>query len=141
MALGPGGIDVLQTSPGKFVLMASLKDGGGNKVTSGTTTASIFEKQDDGSLKTYDFNDNTFKSGACTTPTVALSHQRGTNNTLSTGIWTAVLSTVSDFQTGGVYIVQVTNSAAMPADQERLHQWGGAEGDQQGLFGLIPAAL
>ena len=45
-----------------------------------------------------------------------------------TGIWTAVLSTLTALTVGGVYIAQVTNSGAVPESQEREFQFGGAEG-------------
>lgn len=98
-------------------------------VSSGTTSLRVFEVQTDGTLKSYDFNDNTFKATALTTATASMTHQTGNNSTYSTGIWTYVLSTVSGFTSGNIYIYSVTNVSATPPTIEREFQYGGAEGD------------
>jgi 2-keto-3-deoxy-galactonokinase len=64
-----------------------VKDSSGVAITTGTTSLRIFEIQSDGSLKQYDFNDNTFKTTALTTATASMTHQT-TNTTQSTGTGT-----------------------------------------------------
>lgn len=122
------GVDVRQTSS-RLVFRVALKDATGAKLASGTTTYRLYELQDDGDLLSYDFNDNTFKSGALTTATASMAHQQGNNNTHDTGIWTAALTTLTGFTAEGIYIIQVNNSGAAPTDQEREFQFGSAEGD------------
>lgn len=128
MALGPKGIDVRQTS-GQLVFRSSLKDATGAKLATGTTTLSLYEVQDDGTLKSYDFTTNTFKTTALTTETQAMTHRTGNNGTTNTGIWTVALATLSGFTAGGVYIAVVSNTSASPPQQEREFQFGSAEGD------------
>ncbi len=123
------GIDIRETQNGDMQFRAFLQDSSGNLVTSGPTTLKLYEMQDDGALYSYDFNDNTFKSGALTTETVNMTHRQGNNNSTDTGIWTYDLSTVSDFQIGGIYFALVNNSNAFPFDQCREFQWGDGFGD------------
>lgn len=125
---GTKGIDVRETA-GQLVFRHSLKDSAGAKVTTGTTTLRLYEVQADGTLLSYDFNDNTFKATALTTATLAMTHRQGNNNTYNVGVWTAVLSTLGAFTAGRVYVVQVNNTGASPPEQEREFQFGGAEGD------------
>lgn len=123
------GIDVLQTSS-EIIQEVFLQDSTGAKVTTGTTTIAYDEVQDgDGTLKSYDFNDNTFKATALTTATANMTHQQRNNNTVNTGIWTHRLATLTGFTKGKVYIVEFNNSGASPPDQRRKFQWGSAEGD------------
>jgi hypothetical protein len=122
------GLSVRQTGTA-IVLRAGLLDAAGAQVTSGTTTLHLFEFQSDGSLKTYDWNDNTFKATACTTGSTTMSHQQGNNSTQNTGVWTKALSTLTGFTAGAVYLVMVTNSGASPAWQWDEFQYGSAEGD------------
>jgi len=122
------GIDIRQSGD-RIVFRAALKDITGTKLTSGTTTLRIFELQTDATLKSYDFTDNTFKTTALTTATQSLTHRTGNNSTYNTGIWTYALTTVTGFTRGGVYIAQVTNTAASPPDTEREFQYGEGPGD------------
>jgi hypothetical protein len=124
------GIDVRQTGTA-LLFRAFLQDGASPiaKVTSGTTTYSLYELQSDGTLKSYDFSDNTFKTTALTTATAALTHRTGNNSTVNTGVWTAALATLTGFTVGALYLVQVNNSTAVPPDQTREFQYGSAEGD------------
>lgn len=122
------GIDV-RHSGDRIVFRALLQDSTGAIVTTGTTTVRLYEVQSDATLKSYDFNDNTFKTTALTTETLALTHRAGNNATTNTGLWTAALTTVSGFTAGNLYIAQVSNSGASPAIQAREFQYGGAEGD------------
>jgi hypothetical protein len=74
MALGPKGIDVRQTT-GQLVFRAFLQTSAGALLGTGTTTLSLLEIQSDGTVKSYDFNDNTFKTTALTTATLAMTHR------------------------------------------------------------------
>ena len=122
------GIDVRQTYD-RLVFRGSLKDTLGAILATGTTTLRLFELQSDGTLKSYDFNDNTFKTTALTTATLAMTHRTGNNSTYNTGIWTVGLTTLTGFTVGNIYFAQVSNSSASPADQEREFQFGSEEGD------------
>jgi hypothetical protein len=128
MALGPKGIDVRQTT-GQLVFRAFLQTSAGALLGTGTTTLSLLEIQSDGTVKSYDFNDNTFKTTALTTATLAMTHRPANNGATTTGFWTAILSTLTGFTAGGVYVVLVNNSGASPTDQAREFQFGSAEGD------------
>lgn len=122
------GIDVRQSGD-RILIRVSLKDSSGTKVTTGTTSLSLYELQSDGTLKSYDFNDNTFKTTALTTASVSMTHRTGNNGTVSTGLWTYALTTVSGFTRGNIYIAQVGNSGASPTEQEREFQYGDEQGD------------
>jgi hypothetical protein len=128
MAVIAKGVDVRQTT-GQLLFDALLQDSAGALVTTGTTTAKVYEVQDNGTLRSYDFNDNTFKTTALTTETLALTHRTGNNATTNTGYWSAVLSTLTGFTVGGIYLVLINNTGASPADQIRKFQFGGAQGD------------
>ena len=130
MAVGPQGIDVRKSS-GQLVFRVLLQTTGGALVTSGTTTLKLYELQDDGDLLSYDFDDDTFKSGALTTEDAPgnMVHQQGNNNSTDTGIWTYDLATLTGFTEGGVYYALANNSNATPTDQVREFQFGGAQGD------------
>lgn len=130
------GVSVRQTG-NQLVFRASLKDSSGVKLTTGTTVLTLYEIQSDGTLKSYDFNDNTFKTTALTTATLAMTHRTGNNSTVNTGVWTAALSTLTGFTIGGMYLAQVNNAGASPVDQEREFQYGGVEGDLLVTAGLV----
>lgn len=124
------GIDVRQTTD-RLHIDAFLLDSAGAVVTSGTTSARLYEIQDDATatIESYDFNDNTFKTTALTTETVALTHKQGNNATTNTGYWSVSLTTLTGFVVGKTYLIQVTNSGASPTLQTRKFQFGNAEGD------------
>jgi hypothetical protein len=126
--VGVKGIDVRQTGTA-LVFRASLKDANGAKVTAGTTTVYLYELQSDGTLKSYDFASNTFKTTALTTETAAASHQTGNNGTTNTGVWTYALSTLTGFTVGAMYLATFSNSSASPPQQEREFQFGSHQGD------------
>jgi hypothetical protein len=129
-ATGNQGIDVRQ-SANRLVFRALLQDSAGAIVTTGTTTLRLYELQDDGTLKSYDFSSNTFKTTALTTETLSMTHRTGNNGTTNTGLWTGVLSTLTGFTVGAIIFAQVLNSGASPAVQASQFQFGGAEGDLQ----------
>lgn len=122
------GINVRQTG-GKLLLRAFLQTSAGALLGVGTTTAKIEELQDDGTIKSFDFNSSTFKSTALTTPTTALSHQLANNATETTGFWTAAVPITTGFTVGAEYVVIVNNASASFTDQCHQFQFGGAEGD------------
>lgn len=129
--MGYRGINVLQSGD-RLVFRVSLKDAGGAKVTSGTTELRIFELQPDGSIKWYDFGDNTFKTGTPSDDETTLTHRQYTDHagaSQDTGLWTGALTTVSGFTLGGIYLVQVSNSGAFPESQEYQFQYGLTEGN------------
>jgi hypothetical protein len=128
------GIDVRQTSD-RLIFRASLKDSSNAKYAgTNATTLRLFELQSDGTLKSYDFSDNTFKTGLLATATASMTHRTGNNGSYNTGVWTYALvptaaTALTGFTRGGLYIAQVSNSSAVPPEQEREFQYGGEQGD------------
>ncbi len=127
-AIGFKGISVRQTSSA-ILLDCFLVDNVGAKVTTGTTTLSLFELQSDGTLKTYDFNNNTFGTGTVTTLTVNMTHQTVNNTAANSGIWTYALSTLTGFTMGAMYYAEVNNALSATPNQVRKFQWGSLEGN------------
>jgi hypothetical protein len=116
-------------APGDRILFrVFLLDSAGALVTSGTTTLRLYKIVSDGTISSYDFNDNTFKTTALTTETVNLTHRQGNNGTTNTGLWTYALTTVTGFATDDVILALVNNSGATPAWQSHQFQYGGVEG-------------
>lgn len=133
------GIAIRQTS-GQLIVRAALRTGAGAKVTSGTAELRLWELQDDGTLKHYDFDDDTFKTGTPTDDEVELTHRQVVDDAAAaydTGVWTYALSTLSGFTEGNVYLAEITHGSAVPASLVQEFQFGGAEGD---LFAKIEAA-
>lgn len=122
------GIDVRQTG-GVFTVEAFLQDSTGAIVTSGTGTIRVYEEQDDGSLKSLDFDDGFFKTTALTTETASLTHRTGNNGTRNTGIWTYIQNPAPVMTVGALYFVQMLHSSAYPPVQTRKFQWGSDQGD------------
>lgn len=129
MAVSERGIDIKQSAGGQLVFEVGLDDSTGSMVTSGTTSLYLYELQSDGTLKSYDFNDNTFKTTALTTETVNMTHRKGNNGNTNTGIWTYSLGTLSGFTIGAIYISLIVNTGANPVNNRRKFQYGsGQEG-------------
>jgi hypothetical protein len=128
--MGFKGITIRQSAD-RILFRESIKDSSGLAVVTGSATLRIYELQNDGTLKSYDFNDNTFKTTALTTATVLMTHRTGNNSTVNTGIWTYALTTVSGFTAGNIYISSVNHPSATPPSFEREFQYGGADGDIQ----------
>ena len=134
------GVDVRETGD-RLVFRALLQDSDGALLATGTTTLKLYELQNDGTLYSYDFNDNTFKSGALTTETQAMTHRTGDNNTTNTGLWTWALTTLTDFTAGNIYFAMVNNTGAFPVDQQREFQFGsGVLADVVAISGDATAA-
>lgn len=124
---GFAGVDVRQAG-NVLLFRVKLDAAAGTLLTTGATSLRLYELQDDGTLKSFDWADYTFKTGALTTETLSMTHRTGNNGTFSTGIWTAVLATLSGFTSGAMYFAHVTNTGASPQSQAREFQYGGAEG-------------
>lgn len=121
------GVNV-RTSGERILFRTLLLNSAGTLVTSGTTTLRLYRIVNDGTIESYDFNDNTFKTTALTTETVNLVHRQGNNGTTNTGIWTYALTTVTDFSDDDMILALVNNSSATPAWQAHQFQYGGVEG-------------
>lgn len=129
------GVDVRETGD-RILYRALLQDSDGAIVTSGTTTLKLYELQNDGTLKSFDFSDNTFKTTALTTETQALTHRQGNNSTTNTGLWTWAQTTLTGFTFGNIYFAVITNSGASPTVQIREFMYGGT-GDYGVVFGTV----
>lgn len=128
------GIDIRADSD-RLVFRALLTDGAGNPLTSGTTELRLYELQDDGTLKVYDFADNTFKTTTPTDDEQTMAHQTVKDDAgadRDTGLWTLALATLTGFTRGRVYFAEVHHASAAPTRQVREFQCGGVEGDQVG---------
>lgn len=135
------GIDIRAASGG-LLFRAFLQDSVGAILATGTTTLRLYELQTDGSLKSYDFTGDTFKTTALTAPTLALTHRTGNNTTYSTGIWSVALTTLTGFTAGSIYFAEINNAGASPPDQVREFQYGsGVLADVQQWLGATPLAL
>lgn len=134
--MGYKGINVLETGD-RIIFIESLKDSSGEIIVAGTTSLRLYELQSDGSLKSYDFNDHTFKTTALTTATVTMTHRTGNNSTVDTGLWTYALATLTGFTPGMIYISSVNNNSASPTETERKFQYGGDEGDLPMAYGRV----
>lgn len=138
------GIDIRE--PSAVIVEELLLDADGAIITSGAATLRIAERQSDGTLRTFDFNDNTFKTTTVTTETAAPTHRQLNNGATDTGVWTFVQSTVGGFTAGRVYLTFVEHDD-LPSPIVRKFQWGIASGsldlysDQVSLIdGAITAA-
>lgn len=139
--MGYGGINVRESGD-RVVFRAFLLDGDGLPVIDGDTLLYLYELQGDGSLKSYDFSDHSFKGGEVTSETTAMTHQAGNGGLTDTGLWTAVLTNMTGFTRGGVYLALVKNALACPAVQAREFQYGNGEGDlDSDELHLVKAAL
>lgn len=125
---GYKGIDVKQTGD-RLIFDVFLQDGTGTLVTGDSPTLKLYELQSDKTLKSYDFSDDTFKSTALTTETLAMVNRLGNNNTTETGYYNCSLTTLTGFTVGAIYLALVSTSLASPTEQLRKFQFGSAEGD------------
>jgi len=117
------GIDIRESGD-KLLFDALLQDLAKSPVTTGTTSLYLYELQADGSLKSYDFDDDTFKATALTTETASMTHRTGNNGTTNTGLWTYALTTVTGFTPGGIYYARVKHGTE-EVDDFRKFQYGG----------------
>ena len=128
------GIDIRQTSAGKLIIRASIKDSSGVAVTAGSPTCRIVEIQDDGTFTTLEWNVSgqyTFKTSPIT-PTSPTSGgaAAGVVTHQALGLWTCAIPNTSAFVKGAIYVAILSGgTGAFPAQQEREFQWGDADGD------------
>ena len=122
---GFGGVNVRQS--GSNLLVRTLLQNANSLVTSGTVSLYLWELQSDGTINTYDFNDNTFKATAVTTETAAMTYRKSNNASTDTGLWTYQLAPTTGFTIGAIYMARVHCTGATPYDQVREFQWGGSE--------------
>jgi hypothetical protein len=115
------GVDIRQTGD-RILFRAYLQDLYGNDLATGTANVRVYELQSDGTLKSYDWSSNTFKTGALTTENQALTHRTGNNGTTNTGLWSFALATLTGFTAGNIYIAKVIHSTGVA--QEREFQFG-----------------
>lgn len=128
------GVDIRQSSD-RVLFRASLKDADGEKIVSGTAELRLYRLNDDGTLDVLDWTTFAFVAPGAGSPDdeTTMTHRLRRDSSgadVSTGIWTAVLATLTALTAGGIYIAQVTHSDAFPESQEREFQFGGVEGDQ-----------
>ena len=102
------GIDIRQTSTGKLILRASIKDFSGVAVMAGSPTCRIVEVQDDGTFTTFEWNVTgryTFKANPLT-PTSPTSGgaAAGVVTHQALGLWTCCIPDTSAFVKGAIYI-------------------------------------
>jgi hypothetical protein len=126
------GIDIKRGEGGTVVIPFVPLDSSGAPITSGDATVYIAELQEDGSLHTLDFDDNTFKGTTCTTPTTTASPQTMNGGAKEPGVFTLVLTEAQqeDFQHGSQYVLYVEHDDLV-SPYPRWFQWGGTEGDEQ----------
>lgn len=163
--MGFRGIDIRQTGD-RIVVRALLLDSGGDKVVSGSALLYLYELQADGSLRSFDFRDKTFKTTVLAQETLALAHQTGNGGATNTGLWTGAfqidreldssssrgssqssnsfssessLNDESEFTEGNIYLALINHSSASPPWQGREFQYGELEGD--GYAALAEAVL
>ncbi len=139
--MGFGGINVRESGD-RLVFRVFLLDGDGRPVTDGDTLLYLYELQGDGSLRTYDFSDHSFKVEEVTTETTAMTHRAGNGGLTDTGLWTAVLTITAGLTRGRVYVALVKNPLAYPSVEAREFQYGNGEGDlDSDELHLVKAAL
>lgn len=122
------GVDVRQTGTA-LVFRSFLQTSAGALVTTGTTNLYLMELQSDGTIKTYDWSNNTFGTGTVTTENQGMTYRKSNNAATDTGLWTVALSTLTGFTVGSIYLARVNNTGASPTDQVREFQFGGEQGD------------
>lgn len=111
----------------RIYFVASFKDAAGALVASTGGLLYMTRIRTDGTLDTYDFNDNTFKTTAVTTETVALTHRKSNNTTVDTGIHTYMLTTITGFTVGDMILVRMYHADASPTFQEDIFQYAGSQ--------------
>lgn len=130
-----GGKGVLVRQTGTVIVFEAFCTFTNSTTPSGTTNLNLFERQNDGTVKAYDWNSNTFVTPATNITTAnfnkAMTQQTVTVNstTYNTGIWTVALSTLTGFTTKATYYAVANNSAADVQWQPEKFQYGSTEGD------------
>jgi len=120
---------IIQTGDTSILFRAALFDATNAKITAGSATMRLWHiVPTTGAIESYDFNDDTFKTTALTTPTLALTHRTTDNSTYNTGTWTVRHATLTAFTIGDKYIAEISH-ASLPHSLQMEFQYGGAEGD------------
>lgn len=125
------GMTIIKASDGSILFRAVLFDAANAKITAGTTSLRIWHfVPGTGAFTTFDFNDNTFKAGAITTPTASMTHQQAENSTYNTGVWSFRQATLTGFPTliGDKFVAEVSH-ASLPRPIMIEFQYGDLEGD------------
>lgn len=124
------GMMIIRSGDTSILARASLFDAANVKITAGTTSLRCWHVvPTTGALETYDFNDNTFKAGAITTPTASMTHRQAENSTYDTGYWDYRFTTLTGFTIGDKYVCEVSH-ASLPRVIQFEFQYGGLEGDE-----------
>jgi hypothetical protein len=124
------GIDERQT--GTALLFRAFLQSGNMLLGSGGGVSAIlylYELQSDGTFKSFDWNDHTFKTTTLTTETQAMTNRLGNNGATQTGMWTYALTSLSGFTPGAMYYARVNHLYATPNDQMICFQYGSAPGN------------
>lgn len=108
--MASGGIDVRMSSnagASQLDFTCAIDDGADPPAaqSAGTCTMMLAEVQDDMTLHTFDFSDNNFKSGAITTLTASVTHRTLNNGGTNSGVWTARVQTLTNFEINRQYLV------------------------------------
>lgn len=123
------GMDIIRSNDGSILFSALLLDASGNPITTAGSLRIFHFTPTTGDIETYDFNDDTFKTGAVTTATTSTTHETGNNGTFDTGVHQVRHATLTDFTIGDKYFGYFTH-ASLPAPIVVEFQYGDLEGDQ-----------
>src|SRR5574343_661869 len=115
------GIDIREA--GGLIFRELLEDSAGNPVTAAGATLMLTKWHTDGTLLTYDWNDKSFKSGECTSPTVTPTVRKANNNTVDTGIWSYLMSDVTGLTAGDIITQHFYHASALPTTKRREMQY------------------
>jgi len=127
------GMLIIRSGDTSILFRAALFDASGNPITTSSSLRIFHFVPATGDIETYDFNDDTFKTGAVTTPTTSTTHETGENGSFDTGIHQYRHSTLTDFEVGHKYVGYFTH-ANLPAPVVTEFQYGDLEGDQSTLI-------
>jgi hypothetical protein len=133
------GVDVRQTA-NQIVFRQMLTDSSGNIVTAGPTSIYLYELQNDGGIRAYDFTRNQFTVNSLVSPSATMSQQMAAGGTLATGLWTYALTNPTALTPGTVYLTQINNSNASPSWVVKEFQFGNAQGDDGAFTEFIVTA-
>jgi hypothetical protein len=127
------GINVRQTT-GQLIFDLPLINQFAAAITSGTAELRVLRINDDGTLDVYDWTTNDFVATGSGTPddetTMTQQQRRDSSGAdVDTGIWTKVLSTLTNWTVGRVYRMTVYHVDSSPQTVHGKFQFGGAEGD------------
>lgn len=123
------GMSIIRSNDTSILFRAALFDASGNPITTAANLNILHFVPASGDIETYDFNDDTFKTGAVTTFDQAMTHEQANNNTVDTGIQRHRHATLTDFEVGHKYVARITH-ASLPAPIIAEFQYGDLEGDE-----------